>query len=85
MLGPQGGRMDKSLLTVMIAVLLVAAAVVLGYALLDAHRQDDGATSADPWGSPHVYEVRGERDFTIVSKGEDGVQGTADDLVWPPK
>ena len=34
----------------------------------------------DPWGNDYIYEVHGERDFSITSKGADGVEGTGEDL-----
>ena len=34
----------------------------------------------DPWGNDYIYEQEGERDFTIISKGEDGELGTELDL-----
>lgn len=34
----------------------------------------------DPWGNDYIYEIEGERDFTIRSKGEDGEEGTDMDL-----
>lgn len=34
----------------------------------------------DPWGNDYVYEVQGERDFTIFSPGRDGQPGTAEDV-----
>ncbi len=36
----------------------------------------------DPWGHDYIYEVRGEREFRIISKGPDGERGTNQDLVY---
>ena len=33
----------------------------------------------DPWGNEYKYEVRGKR-FAIISFGEDGEEGTEDDI-----
>jgi general secretion pathway protein G len=38
----------------------------------------------DPWGNPYVYHVTqpaGEGPFTLLSRGPDGIEGTADDVV----
>lgn len=37
----------------------------------------------DPWDSPYVYHFPGKKrsnDFEMISKGPDGMEGTADDL-----
>jgi len=40
----------------------------------------------DPWGTPYQYTPLGGEKFMIVSFGEDGQEGTEDDisLFWPP-
>ncbi len=38
----------------------------------------------DPWGNPYVYRVPGKvrkRSYDVISKGPDGAEGTADDIV----
>lgn len=38
----------------------------------------------DPWGNPYVYRVPGKvrkRSYDVLSKGADGAEGTADDIV----
>lgn len=35
----------------------------------------------DPWGNDLIYEIEGDTDFTIISKGADGQRGTDEDLV----
>lgn len=36
----------------------------------------------DPWGNDFIYEVEGDTDFAIISKGADGERGTNEDLVF---
>lgn len=38
----------------------------------------------DPWGNPYQYTAQGGKKFKILSFGEDGQEGTEDDVVWPP-
>ncbi|MEC9373144.1 MAG: type II secretion system protein GspG, partial [Planctomycetota bacterium] len=38
----------------------------------------------DAWGNPYRYERTDSGQFTLSSDGEDGVQGTADDIVFDP-
>lgn len=35
----------------------------------------------DPWGNDYIYETDGDKSFSIISKGADGVRGTSEDLV----
>ena len=37
----------------------------------------------DPWGNPYELKSMGGKKFKIVSYGEDGQEGTEDDVVWP--
>lgn len=34
----------------------------------------------DPWGHDYIYSRDGSRNFTICSRGPDGVEGTEDDI-----
>lgn len=36
----------------------------------------------DGWGNPLIYEVTGGATFRLISRGADGRQGTADDIVF---
>lgn len=38
----------------------------------------------DPWGNPYMYTPLSGKKFKILSFGEDGQEGTEDDVVWPP-
>ena len=37
----------------------------------------------DPWGHPYEFKLLGNKKFQVVSVGEDGQEGTDDDVVWP--
>ena len=37
----------------------------------------------DPWGNPYQYAALSDTEYRILSRGEDGREGTADDVVWP--
>jgi general secretion pathway protein G len=37
----------------------------------------------DPWGNPYEFKLLGNKKFQILSVGEDGQEGTEDDVVWP--
>ena len=37
----------------------------------------------DPWGHPYEFKILGNKKFQIVSVGEDGQEGTDDDVIWP--
>ena len=37
----------------------------------------------DPWGNPYEFKLLGNKKFQIVSAGEDGQEGTEDDVLWP--
>lgn len=37
----------------------------------------------DPWGNAYELKPLGRRKFQIVSYGEDGQEGTEDDINWP--
>ena len=37
----------------------------------------------DPWGYPYEFKLLGNKKFQIISVGEDGQEGTEDDVVWP--
>ena len=37
----------------------------------------------DPWGHPYEFKMLGNKKFQIVSVGEDGQEGTDDDVLWP--
>jgi general secretion pathway protein G len=39
----------------------------------------------DPWGSVYRIELEGGRRFRIYSNGQDGIEGTADDICFEPK
>lgn len=34
----------------------------------------------DPWGNEYIYTKISNREFTIISAGQDGVEGTEDDI-----
>jgi general secretion pathway protein G len=37
----------------------------------------------DPWGNAYELKPLGRRKFQIMSYGEDGQEGTEDDILWP--
>lgn len=39
----------------------------------------------DPWGNPYVYTILSDTEYRIFSRGEDGQEGTEDDVVWSPE
>lgn len=39
-----------------------------------------GCTPVDPWGTPYVYERRGETGYVVYSLGSDREQGTIEDV-----
>ena len=39
----------------------------------------------DPWGSLYRIELEGGRRFRIYSNGQDGLEGTLDDICFEPK
>ena len=58
---------------------------------LDALAEEDPKTGeawldtipSDPWGNAYEMKPLGGKKFKIVSYGEDGQEGTEDDVVWP--
>ncbi len=58
---------------------------------LDALTEEDPQTGEpliekipnDPWGNPYQYHLEGAKKYKIVSMGEDGQEGTQDDITWP--
>ena len=40
-----------------------------------------GEIPTDPWGNEYVYCKEGGQQYTILSKGPDGTEGTEDDIV----
>ncbi|MHC5010078.1 MAG: type II secretion system protein GspG [Planctomycetota bacterium] len=37
----------------------------------------------DPWGNPYALKPLGGRKYQIISYGQDGQEGTEDDIKWP--
>jgi len=37
----------------------------------------------DPWGNPYEFKILSNKKYQIISVGEDGQEGTDDDVVWP--
>jgi len=37
----------------------------------------------DPWGYPYEFKILSSKKYQIVSVGEDGQEGTEDDVLWP--
>ena len=37
----------------------------------------------DPWGNPYELKSLGGNKFKLMSYGEDGQEGTDDDVIWP--
>jgi general secretion pathway protein G len=37
----------------------------------------------DPWGNEYVLKIEGPKKVKIVCMGEDGAEGTEDDITWP--
>ena len=37
----------------------------------------------DPWNNPYLYTPLGGKKYKIVSTGEDGQEGTEDDVIYP--
>jgi general secretion pathway protein G len=38
---------------------------------------------ADPWGNPYDLKLLGGKKYKITCYGEDGQEGTEDDITWP--
>ncbi len=47
-------------------------------------RRSFSGSETDIWGNPY-YLVAGPRDYYVGSMGPDGIQGTEDDIVEPPR
>ena len=41
-----------------------------------------GSIPKDPWGNEYIYKPAGE-EFTLKSRGPDGIEGTDDDVLQP--
>ena len=37
----------------------------------------------DPWGYPYELKILSNKKYQIISVGEDGQEGTEDDVLWP--
>jgi general secretion pathway protein G len=57
-------------------------ALVTNKANLDGWNQYMKKVPADPWGKPYIYRSPGTKnqDFDVLSGGEDGREGTEDDI-----
>jgi general secretion pathway protein G len=44
---------------------------------------DKDAIPVDPWGNPYIYRQPGAngKDYDVLSRGRDGIEGTADDII----
>ena len=81
-------RAHRTALSVAAIALVVSAAIGLAFPLIVRHLKGSGDEVRrqyfiDPWNNPYIYTPLGGKKYKIVSTGEDGQEGTEDDVVYP--